>query len=491
MSRNCARIFFDTAERQADHPLILGPDAGDCVSYAQFRDEVLALAGALRAAGLRAGQNVGLLFPSGRQYIALVYALWACDACVTPLPVELTPAEKLQIFDHVHLDAVIAERRLIGQVAARLDSASTPLAAQALYAGVTHSCSAPPQLAAVNAAFIRFTSGTTGSAKGVVLSHESIHERICAANAALQLGGADRVLWLLSMDYHFAVSIVAYLSFGAAIILPKNSFGISTLTAARQHRATLMYASPTHYNLMVQDDSGMGLPDCLRFAIVTTTALPVQIGEAFYARFGQVLNETYGIIELGLPAINVSNRRDRQGSVGRLLPAYELRIECTPGDTQGEILLRSPGMLDAYYSPWQSREQILARDGGWLRTGDLGRLSEDGYLYIVGRSKDMISVGGLKFFPDEVETVLAQHPAIQAATVYGRHDGRWGQSVVAQLVLRPACAAPGNDELAAYCRQYLAPYKIPSQFQWVDKLSYTASGKVIRNPERTLQPIGS
>jgi long-chain acyl-CoA synthetase len=490
MKLNLAECFFAKAAAQPDHPLILGQEAEEQTSYADFRQEVADLAAKLKQAGVRRGDNVGLLYPSGRAYIAFVYALWACDACVTPLPSELTAAEKQQICQHVHLDGVIAANKLLSHINDYLAPAITPLTPQAVYAQVVTTCAAPPQLAAVNAAFIRFTSGTTGDAKGVVLSHESIYERIHAANEALHITPDDRILWLLSMDYHFAVSIVAYLTFGASIILPKNSFGITLLTAATRHRATFIYGSPTHYALMIQDDSGARLPVELRRAIVTTTALRAEIADAFYQRFGRVLNETYGIIELGLPAINVSNQRAKQGSVGRVLLAYELRLACAPGETQGEITLRSKGMLDAYYSPWQSREEILARHGGWFKTGDLGRLDEDGFLYLVGRSKDMVSVGGLKFFPEEVETVLLKHPAVQAACVFGQQDKQWGQAAVAHLVLKPALTAPSADELSAHCRKYLAPYKIPKQFSWVSQLTYTASGKVIRNPEKMLLAKG-
>jgi long-chain acyl-CoA synthetase len=490
MKLNLAECFFQKAEEQPDHPLILGQEADDQTSYADFRAEVQSLAEMLKQAGVQRGDNVGLLYPSGRAYIAFVYAIWACGACVTPLPSELTAPEKQQIFQYVHVDGVIAGIKLLANIQACLDSETVPLTSMAVYSRVVKTCEVPPQLAEINAAFIRFTSGTTGNAKGVVLSHESIHQRIHAANEALRITKDDRILWLLSMDYHFAVSIVAYLTFGASIILPQNSFGITLLTAAACHKATFIYGSPTHYSLMIQDNTGACLPPELRLTIVTTTALRLEIADAFYQRFGRVLNETYGIIELGLPAINVSNSRAKQGSVGRALPAYELRLECLPGETQGEITFRSNGMLDAYYSPWQSREEILARDDGWFKTGDLGRLDQDGFLYIVGRSKDMVSVGGLKFFPEEVEAVLLKHPAIQAACVFGRQDKQWGQMAVAHLVPAEGNLAPNEDELSAHCRQSLASYKIPKQFYWVEQLTYTASGKVIRNPEKMMQAKG-
>jgi len=484
MKPNLADCFLKKAEQQADYPLILGQETEDKISYAEFAQEIQALTKQLKALGVNRGDNIGLHYPSGRHYIAFVYALWHCDACVTPLPIELTAAEKQQIFQHVHVDAVISITKLQNQIHPSTQEMGLPLAYQAIFVKVTSTCKAPAQLADINAAFIRFTSGTTGDAKGVVLSHESIYQRMHVANQALQIDENDRILWLLSMDYHFAVSIVAYLSFGASIILPKNSFGITLLTAATHHKATLIYGSPTHYNMMIQDDTGAVLPDTLRLAIVTTTALRREIADAFYERFGRVLNETYGIIELGLPAINISQAREKQGSVGKLLSNYELKLDCPPGQAQGEITLRGKGMLDAYYSPWRSRDTILQQHGDWFRTGDLGKLDADGFLYIVGRNKEMINIGGMKFFPEEVESVLEKHPAILAACVFSIQEKHRRALVRAHLVLKEGKTPSNESELRTYCRQYLASHKIPGHFRWVEQLAYTVSGKKIRNPEK-------
>ena len=484
MSLNLAECFFRVAEKQPDHSLILGQAADDKTSYSEFQNEVLELAQQLKNAGIKQGDNVGLNYPSGSHYITFVYAIWACNACVTPLPIELTPSEKQQIFEYVHIDIVISHSRLLKQVQSNTQGEAVTLIHQAVLAKAKTISKAPPELSDVNAAFIRFTSGTTGNAKGVVLSHEAIYERIHAANKVFNLTKQDRVLWLLSMDYHFAVSIVAYLTFGVSIILPKNSFGITLLNAASTHQATFIYGSPTHYMLMTQDDSGAELPTELRFTVVTTTALRAEAADAFYERFGRVLNETYGIIELGLPAINDSQSREKQGSVGKITPDYELKLDCPEGQEYGEITFKSKGMLDAYYSPWRSRDSILKDQNDWFRTGDLGKLDQDGYLYIVGRSKEMINVGGMKFFPEEVEAILEKHPKITEACVFAIQDGKWSDPAQAHLVLTEGEVALEDNELRRYCREFLASHKIPGSFHWVPELTYTASGKKTRNPDK-------
>lgn len=500
--------FFARAEDQPARPAILGPRPDERLTYGELAGQVRALAAALAAVGVCPGLNVGLHYPSGPAYIAYTYAIWTCGACVTPLPTELAGAEKRLIPLHIAIDGIVSGSRgqaelLAGEGHAGAGRPGALLPHQATYLTDTRRREPPPGLAALHPAFIRFTSGTTGSAKGVVLSHRSIRERVQAANAAIGLGPEDRVVWLLSMAYHFAVSIVAYLSYGAAIVLPANAFGIGILKAAAEHRATLIYGSPMHYELLTHDTSGLALPP-LRLAMVTTARLRPELAERFRSRFGLALNETYGIIELGLPAINHDHPHARQGSVGRVLPAYEIKLVAAadgdgdpdadhhpgPADTAvppgapGEVLLRGPGMLDAYYDPWQPRAEVLAARGGWLATGDLGRLAADGYLTLVGRAKDLISVGGMKLFPQEVEAVLEQVPGVAEACVYGVPDALQGELPHADLVPAADAPAPSAAQLDAHCRGVLAPYKVPVVFRPVAALPRTASGKLLRRGER-------
>ncbi len=497
MSLNLAEIFHQRANEQPYHPVILGPSEDACITYGDLQRDIRHLAEKLKTAGVDKGMNIGLHYPSGEDYIALTYALWDNGAAVTPIPVELADEEKQRILHHISIDAVISSVR-ISEVFASFGSGDVAiLTEKASLFPVRTLREPPPELIGLNPAFIRFTSGTTGNAKGVVLSHETILKRIQSANQGLHIGPADRIVWLLSMAYHFAVSIVAYLTFGATIILPRNAFGVSILKAATHHLATMIYGAPTHYELMTHDRSGESLPR-LRLAIATTSRLLPELADTFYRRFGMPLNETYGIIEIGLPAVNLDQPREKRGSVGKLLPAYTIKLVPQPDEDAGEILLNGPGLLDAYYDPWQPRTAILKQHGGWLATGDLGVMDDAGFLTIVGRSKEMISVAGMKFFPQEVEAVLERHPAIQGACVFGIKAPRLGEAPMAHLVsvngtdlsneteLANDTKPPSETELKKYCHQHLAGYKIPTQFQWVGSLAHTASGKLIRNADKLL-----
>jgi long-chain acyl-CoA synthetase len=204
------------------------------------------------------------------------------------------------------------------------------------------------------------------------------------------------------------------------------------------------------------------------------------VAAAFGQRYGRPISQALGIIEAGLPCIHVDPQPRRWSSIGRVLPPYELQLAeagLEPG--LGEVLLRGPGFLDAYYDPWRPRSEIMP--GGWFRTGDIGRLDADGYLFLEGRTKDVINVMGLKFFPHEVEQALTSHPLVRAASVCSTADPRWGERVLARVV--PAELPPPDDleqRLKRHCQERLAAYKIPSQIEFVAELPRTASGKVLR-----------
>ena len=479
---NLYQQFRETAARLADHPAILGPRPDAALSYGALDAAIGQAAAQLAAAGVGPRQCIGLHIASSPEYIIATYALWKLGGCVVPVPVELAPSEKAEICRRLALDGVLTGgggaafcepfRRGASLV---LDQA--PLAAAQLVP-IRSPRQHPAGFERLNSAFIRFTSGTTGSSKGVVLAHETIDERIRAANVALAIGPRDRVLWVLSMSYHFTVSIVAYLTFGATVVLPPNHFAAAIAGEIERRQATLLYASPVHYGLLADYPAGRPLSS-LRLAISTTSSLDLAVAERFRERYALPISQALGVIEIGLPCVHTDPAPHRFGSVGRVLPPYRLRLaDVGLGPEHQEVFLAGPGMLDAYYDPWQPRDQIMP--GRWFRTGDVGSVDSEGYLFLRGRTKDVICVMGMKFFPQEVERVIGQHPQVQAACVLARADDRFGQAVTARVVLRGGVDSHVvASELRALCRRELASYKVPTQFEVVAELPRTASGKVL------------
>jgi long-chain acyl-CoA synthetase len=476
--------FRETTRRQPDHAALLGPRAVDRTTYRELDAAIDRAARRLARAGVRPGFLVGLHYASGHDYIVYNYAAWRLGAAVVPIPIELHSAEKQDIARRIYLDFLISEKRRMTAVEALCAGSRAEVGPQAVVAPVWGQPKRPAAVDQMNCAFIRFTSGTTAASKGVVLSHETICDRIQAANDALGITPTDRIVWVLSMSYHFAVSIAAYLSYGATIVLPANAFAPAMLAASQQHQATIIYASPTHYAWLadcpLEMTPGARPIPSLRLAISTTASLDVDTARKFERHFQLAPAQALGIIEVGLPFINCSFAAAKPESVGPALPAYEVKLrDVGLGPRHQEILLRGRGMLDAYYQPWQTRDEIL--DHGWFHTGDVGELDSDGCLFLRGRAKDVISVMGMKFFPQEVEAVLAAHPSVQQASVFAAADERFGEAAWACVV--PRAGAPLDDleqELREFCRDRMADYKVPEHIELVTAIPRTPSGKVVR-----------
>jgi long-chain acyl-CoA synthetase len=335
-------------------------------------------------------------------------------------------------------------------------------------------------------AYLRFTSGTTSERKGVILSHRRIEERLEAANQGLRVGPEDSILWLLPMAHHFVVSILLYLRFGASILLPSSSLARPVLELAARERATLLYASPFHHHLLSKDPSGIALPE-VRLAISTAEGLRPDVAARFRERFGIALAQALGIIEVGLPVINLADAASKPTALGRPLPAYDVWLRAEDGsrlegpggpDRTGEICIRGPGLFDAYLAPWTPARRVLEPDG--FRTGDQGWFDADGTLFLAGRRHNRINMAGMKFFAEEVETVLARHPAVRECRVFARAHPQLGDIPVAEVVLADPAQPPPKSALIAHCRAELPTYKVPRELHFVAELERTVTGKVKR-----------
>ena len=426
--------------------------------------------------------RIGLQCPNGVSYIILSMGVLLAGACLVPLAEELSEAERAEIAETTALDFVLAAGDLpwrgAGAVALSSETDGTPWK--------LHRCPACEPLfpegefQALNPAFIRFSSGTTGRSKGVVLSHQTLLARITAANEGLRIGPQDRVLWMLPMAHHFAVSIVLYLHAGATTVLEHSPLREDILATAERQEATVIYGSPFHFAMLAGDGGPFRWPS-LRLAVATAAALPEATARAFDQRFGKPLHQGLGIIEVGLSVLNLDAAREKPDSLGKALPAYEVALfddEGRPaGEEQaGEFHVRGPGLLDAYLVPWTPSP---LRDG-WFASGDLVRRDGDGYLFLIGRKKAVINVAGMKIFPEEVERVLNEHPSVARCRVIGRDHPQMGQVPVAEVIPADASLPPKPVELQRHCRALLSAYKVPMQFKMVESLPLTASGKLRR-----------
>ncbi len=431
------------------------------------------------------GRRIGFYCPNGLAHIVWSLGLLRAGAVLVPVAPELSGPEREQLLATTALHAVLTaggnswphpagETRdlMLGDMQARLH---TQLPAHE-----------PPQfaaaaLAALNPALIRFSSGTTGKRKGVVLSHQTLFDRVTTANAGLQIGPGDRVVWMLPMAHHFAVSIILYLLHGATTVLIESHLGADVYAGLKKHGGTVLYAAPFHHALLAAVPDAAPIPS-LRLAVSTAAALPEVTAQSFQKAFGIPLRQALGIIECGLPVLNTC-WPDKTASIGSAQPGFDLELRDSASQpvaqgTVGELFLRGPGMVDAYLSPWTPKETIL--EGGWFRTGDQAVIDADGAVFLQGRTHSVINVGGMKCFPEEIEACLAEHPAVKEARVTGMPHPGFGSVPAAEIVTENPAAPPRMGELMGHCRARLSGYKVPLKFVFVEALPKTPSGKLDR-----------
>ncbi|RJP82360.1 MAG: hypothetical protein C4522_03425 [Desulfobacteraceae bacterium] len=472
---NLKQLIRKSVQEKPDKTAIV--EGGLAVTYDQLFIIIQEIAADLKPLGIRKGSLVGIRFPNSIAYVAITFALWELDAIVVPIGMELKTSEVENICDTMNLNAVIHDRE-------SLSGAAGAVSGFPIHYFVDHRSPAMEnRYREKDIAFIRFTSGTTGGSKGVVLSHRAIHERIEAVNQTLCIGPEDTILWLLSMAHHFVSTIILYLANNATIVVVNKLFAGSILDAVHQSQATVLYASPFHYSLLAADTSDKMLPT-VRLALSTTIELPDTVFNDFYRRYRLPISQAYGIIEIGIVCMNTEASSRKIGSVGRILPAYEMKVQntdCYPGESPlcGELWFRGPGFFDAYFSPWADADTIMKE--GWFDTGDIGRIDADGYVYLFARKKDVINIAGMKVFPQEIEAVLNMHPDIEESYVYGWKNERFGELVAADIVPKGSPSDVSINDILQHCRQRLASYKVPEDLKFVKAIRKTAvTSKIIR-----------
>jgi acyl-CoA synthetase (AMP-forming)/AMP-acid ligase II len=473
---------FDTLSQAARQwparPAII--DAAGSLDYQSFWREIESLRAQLARLEVREGQGVGVRARNGRAFVIGALAALGCGATVMPIHHQLKPDELADMLACAPLGFILDDgcgttqpgkttRSLelsgsMGLRFTRLDGPPRPLA---------------PGFE--NAAFVRFTSGTTGTAKGVVLTHRAVLERISAANRGLGLTCQDRVLWVMPMAYHFYVSILLYLQAGAAIIVSADYLAESILEAALCHEATFLYVTPIHVRMLTAERSGRALAPTLKRVMSVSSRLDPQAARDFLARHRLPVAQGYGIIEVGLPIMNIQEAAEHPEAIGRPLPGFEAAIldeavkPASDGQT-GQLAVRGPGMFAGYLSPPKRRDQVLRK--GYFLTGDLAHRDSAGRIVLDGRTSSVIHIAGHKVFPEEVAGVLDQHPAVLRSRVTSRPHPQLGEVVHAQVQLRRGSPPTTGEDILLFCRRRLSNHKVPASLEVVAELALTPSGKV-------------
>ena len=455
-------------------------DAVGALDYQSLWHEIEAVRVQLARLDVREGQGVGIRARNGRAFVIGALAALGCGAVVMPIHHQMKPDELTDMLARAPLCVILDDGCGPAQTGATAHNLELP-GGNGLHFTRLDGPQLPLAPGIQDAAFIRFTSGTTGAAKGVALTHRGVLERTRAANTGLKLTCEDTVLWVLPMAYHFYVSILLYLEAGATVVVSADYLAESILDAASRHNATFLYVTPMHVRMLTGEPSGRALPPSLKRVMSVSSRLHPQAARDFLARYRVPVSQGYGIIEVGLPIMNIEDAAEHPEAIGRPLAAFDAAIfdeTLTPvgeGKT-GQLGLRGPGMFAGYLSPPRLRDEVL--HDGWFLTGDLAHRDSAGRIVLDGRTSSVIHVAGLKVFPEEVAAVLDHHPAVLRSRVTTRAHPQMGEIVHAEVQLRSGGPATTREDLLSFCRRRLSSYKVPTSLDLVAELNLTLSGKV-------------
>ncbi len=449
------------------------------VTFEELYKEAEQLRKQLIEKGIGSGQAVGMMARNGRNFIIGIFAVVGTGACVMPMSHQLKKDELEENIQQARLNFILDDMSGIDPMG------STDFIAlsngKIRVARIENSDNSPFAPHVHNPAFMRFTSGTTGTAKGVIISHQSAIERIEGANKALELGPEDTVVWVLPIAYHFVVSILLYVRFGTAIAITKDFLPQSIIESINRFNGTLLYASPMQIRLMARVEGKTAIPS-MKKVISTSAAITPSACIEFYEKYGVPVSQAYGIIEIGLPIINFEKSKEFPNAVGYALPDYEVAIldannEPVEDGKSGHLAIKGQGMFDAYLNPPMTRNEVTKN--GYFLTADFARKEQDGLIVVEGRQKSVINVSGNKVFPEEVEGILETRPEIELAKISGVPHPIMGQIIQAEVVLKENQSID-VEEVLTYCRKRLSTYKIPQRIVIVAELPMTKTGKLIR-----------
>ncbi|MEW6333130.1 MAG: AMP-binding protein [Thermodesulfobacteriota bacterium] len=511
-------VLADSAGQRPGHPMLIYQ--GREVSCGEMEDHSNALAAALIDWGVRKGDRIALLFLNCPQSFIAFFALWKAGAIAVPLNPLYTPAELERSLNDVAAEVALVgslwygtlksiqpRTRLRRVVTTDLDTyAQTVLKKEAggLEPGSgdcrwsdlleRHRGSPRPDVAvaADDTAVILFSGGTTGLPKGVMGSHHSLiitGMQVTAWFRGLATPWQDRMLVPLPLFHAFGI----YSAFGVGLmdhltmVLILNPRDVkNVIDTIRDFQVAAMAVSPSMLTAIL-DHPDLKPDDLksLRRAASGAAPLMMETKRRFEARISGPITEGYGLTE-GTLAMTATPARGvwKQGSVGIPMPDVAVRVVDMETGTEemapnmpGEVLIRAPQLMQGYWGrPAETAEAVR---GGWLFTGDIGYLDEDGYLFLTSRKKDVIKCGGFQVWPRDVEEVLSTHPAVAEVCVGGIPDAHQVEAVKAWVVLREGWEMTA-EELQVFCRRALTGYKVPRHVEFRDSLPKTLVGKVLR-----------
>jgi long-chain acyl-CoA synthetase len=501
---NLSSRLAEVAQKLSDKPAYVFE--GERSTYGELNAAISKFASGLYNMGIRQGDHIALLLGNSPQFVISFYGALRLGATVIPINPIYTPDEIGYILLNGDVKAVIALDLLVplfAQAQERLPLLKhviicrTPQGKEKgislpeqmksftdiLQSGDVHFQG--PELQDDDVAVILYTSGTTGKPKGAMLTHKNLYSNAQDIANYLKINENDRVIATLPMFHVFCLTVALnapLMNGGTVLIVPKFS-PAKIFQIAREQQATIFVGVPTMYNFLYQYQGGSAEDfRTLRLCISGGSSMPVALLKNFEQKFKVIVSEGYGLSEASpVACFNPLDRPRKPGSIGTSIMNVESKVvnefgEEVPVGEVGELVVRGPNVMKGYYK--MPEETANALRDGWLHTGDLARMDEEGYFYIVDRKKEMIIVGGYNVYPREVEEVLYSHPDVVEAAVVGVPDPDYGEAVKGFVVSKNPQLT--ETALIGYCHQHLAKYKVPSSIEFLDELPKNATGKILR-----------
>jgi acyl-CoA synthetase (AMP-forming)/AMP-acid ligase II len=487
------------ADATPERDFLIAPETGQSLNFAELRTAVDDVGRRLDELGLAHGAKVAFLLNNGYWTTRLFLGVMASNRVIVPLNAVAGTVQLVHVLDHSDAEVVFvapAYRDKLDEIMARIERPirvfETTEEDGPAWPGDGQPVDSPPLPTPEDTALLLYTSGSTGLPKGAVLSHRAVTSGGRNVVEGHQLSADDRALCVLPV-YHIngaMVTVSAPLYSGSSVVMPTRFSAGDYWRLAADYRCSWSSIVPTIIKYLLdraaKEPYEFGNDERLenfRFARSASAPLAVATLEQWEETFKLPMIETLGLTETaGTVASNPLPPAPRKpGSVG--LPyGNEIRIvdkdgaECPPGEV-GELIMRGSNLLDLYYKNPQATGEAL-RDG-WFFSGDLGRKDEDGYIFLTGRSKELIIRGGENIAPREIDDVLYKHEAILEAAACGVDDDNYGQEVVACVVVRDGYEC-SEDELKAFCEAGVGKYKCPKTIYFFDDLPKGPSGKILR-----------
>ena len=467
---------------------------GRDISYGALEACACALANALKANGVRRGDRIALYLPNIPAFMLAYLAGEKIGAIVVSVNSIFKSEEVKYLLNDSGAKVVFTTAELLPNVPRSLCPTVQKTvicegeAAGEIVLGDWLAAGKPTfrteDMAADDPAVLLYSSGTTGFPKGVTLTHNNIITNTRAAVNCSGHGAKDRLAIFLPLFHVFAQNYIMNAGFvaGATLVLFRRFVPDVVLDTIERERVTMFFAVPTIYIALLGANVPKQKLTSIRYYFSAAATMPQEISRRWTETYGPAVHEGYGLTECSPCAAYNHVSKHKFGSVGTAIEDFEVKIfddndKEVPRGTWGEIVMRGPGVMKDYWGKPEETAQALR--GGWLHSGDIGRMDEEGYVFIVDRVKDMINCSGFKVWPAEVEHYLYQIPQIKEVAVFGIPDPLKGEAVCAAVVPKDGAQLSGQYVID-WCKEKLAAYKTPARVDIVKELPKSATGKILK-----------